>query len=245
MLDPIDLIEPRSAVSGARDVEIRDSQHLFLKQTDFVEQLRAWIAGHRHDWPVLATSIANKWLDEGLQDRGITRDLDWGLPVPDDIADGQLKGKVFYVWFDAPIEYIAASKEWADKNGLDDDAWRRWWIGDAARDVSYVEFMGKDNVPFHSHHLPRDDHGHRRAVAQGRPAEGVQLHQLRRRQVLDLGQARHLHGYGAGDPAGRLLALLPDGERAGELGQQFHLGPSGGRPSTRTWPTCWAISSTG
>ncbi len=150
VLDPVDLIDPRSAVSGAKDIEIRDSQHLFLKQSDFVDELRAWIASHKSEWPVLVTSIANKWLDEGLQDRGITRDLEWGFPVPDDIADGKLKGKVFYVWFDAPIEYIGATKEWSDKNGQGDDAWRRWWYGDAAKDVTYVEFMGKDNVPFHT-----------------------------------------------------------------------------------------------
>lgn len=95
------------------------------------------------------TSIAYKWLDEGLQDRGITRDLEWGFPVPDDIADGKLKGKVFYVWFDAPIEYIAATKEWADKNNKG-DAWRGWWFGEEAKDVTYWEFMGKDNVPFHT-----------------------------------------------------------------------------------------------
>jgi methionyl-tRNA synthetase len=150
VLDPIDLIDPRSAVSGAKDIEIRDSQHLFLKQSKFVDELRAWIASHRHDWPLLVSSIANKWLDEGLQDRGITRDLEWGFPVPDDIAEGALKGKVFYVWFDAPIEYIAASKEWADKNKLGDEAWRNWWYGVAATDVTYYEFMGKDNVPFHT-----------------------------------------------------------------------------------------------
>jgi methionyl-tRNA synthetase len=148
VLDPIDLIEPRSAVSGARDIEIRESRHLFLKQSGFVDELRAWIAGHKTDWPVLVTSIANKWLDEGLQDRGITRDLEWGFPVPDDIADGQLKGKVFYVWFDAPIEYIGATREWADKNKLTEDAWKSWWLD--SNDVAYWEFMGKDNVPFHT-----------------------------------------------------------------------------------------------
>ena len=153
VLDPIDLIDPRSAVSGAKDIEIRDSQHLFLKQSKFVDELRAWIASHKNDWPVIVTSIANKWLDEGLQDRGITRDLEWGVPVPDDIADGQLKGKVFYVWFDAPIEYIGATKEWADKNGKG-DAWRDWWYGEAAKDVTYCEFMGKDNVPFHTVGFP-------------------------------------------------------------------------------------------
>ena len=153
MLDPIDLIKPRSAVSGAADIEIRDSTHLFLKQSQFSDKLRTWIDSHKNDWPSLVTSIAYKWLDEGLQDRGITRDLEWGIPVPDDIADGQLKGKVFYVWFDAPIEYIAATKEWADKNNKG-DAWKDWWYGDKAKDVTYWEFMGKDNVPFHTVGFP-------------------------------------------------------------------------------------------
>ena len=112
-----------------------------------------------------------------MQDRGITRDLEWGIPVPDDIADGKLKGKVFYVWFDAPIEYIAATKEWADKNGKG-DAWKDWWYGDAAKDVTYWEFMGKDNVPFHTVGFPGHHHGLGRAVEAGGPAEGLQLAEL-------------------------------------------------------------------
>jgi methionyl-tRNA synthetase len=153
VLDPIDLINPRSALSGSADIEIRDSTHLFLKQSEFVPQLREWIAGHKADWSPLVTSIASKWLDEGLQDRGITRDVEWGVPVPDDIGDGKLKGKVFYVWFDAPIEYIGATKEWADANAKG-EAWRDWWYGDATKDVVYCQFMGKDNVPFHTVGFP-------------------------------------------------------------------------------------------
>ncbi len=153
VLDPTDLINPRSALSGSSEIEIRDSAHLFLKQSEFVDQLRSWIDGHEKDWPALVTSIARKWLDEGLKDRGITRDLEWGIPVPDDIGDGKLKGKVFYVWFDAPIEYIGATKEWADANGKG-DAWRNWWYGEAAKDVRYYEFMGKDNIPFHTVGFP-------------------------------------------------------------------------------------------
>ena len=151
VLDPTDLINPRSALSGSPDIEVRDSAHLFLKQSKFAGRLREWIDGKKDEWPALVTSIAYKWLDEGLQDRGITRDLNWGIPVPDDIAEGQLKGKVFYVWFDAPIEYIAATWEWANTNGKGDE-WRRWWYD--ARDVRYVEFMGKDNIPFHTVGFP-------------------------------------------------------------------------------------------
>ena len=153
VLDPVDLISPRSALSGSADIEIRDSTHLFLKQSAFVPRLRAWIEERKQDWSPLVVSIANKWLDEGLQDRGITRDVEWGVPVPDDIADGKLKGKVFYVWFDAPIEYIGATKEWADANDRG-EAWRDWWFGDAAKDVVYCQFMGKDNVPFHTVGFP-------------------------------------------------------------------------------------------
>src|SRR4051812_18924494 len=152
VLDPADLIEPRSAISGSSDLEIRESTHLFLKQSQFVPQLRQWI-GTKTDWPVLVTSIANKWLDEGLHDRGITRDVEWGVPVPDDIGDGQLKGKVFYVWFDAPIEYIGATWEWAEAKGKG-DAWKSWWFGDEAKNVTYYEFMGKDNIPFHTVGFP-------------------------------------------------------------------------------------------
>ncbi|MFL6689067.1 MAG: methionine--tRNA ligase [Alphaproteobacteria bacterium] len=152
VLDPADLIEPRSAISGSSDLEIRESTHLFLKQSQFVPQLRQWI-GTKTDWPVLVTSIANKWLDEGLHDRGITRDVEWGVPVPDDIGDGQLKGKVFYVWFDAPIEYIGATWEWAEAKGKG-DAWKSWWFGEEAKNVAYYQFMGKDNIPFHTVGFP-------------------------------------------------------------------------------------------
>jgi methionyl-tRNA synthetase len=154
VLDPTDLIDPRSALSGSKEIEIRDSAHLFLKQSSFVGPLRQWIDSHEHDWPSLVLSIARKWLDEGLNDRGITRDLEWGVPVPEDIGDGKLKGKVFYVWFDAPIEYIGATKELTDSKGLPDSAWQKWWRPNSQSDVTYIEFMAKDNVPFHTVGFP-------------------------------------------------------------------------------------------
>ncbi len=152
VLDPTDLINPHSALSGSSEIEIRDSAHLFLRQSAFVPRLREWIDTHAQDWSPLVLSIARKWLDEGLQDRGITRDLQWGVPVPDDIADGKLSGKVFYVWFDAPIEYIGATHEWANASG--DNQWKDWWFGASAQNVRYVQFMGKDNVPFHTVGFP-------------------------------------------------------------------------------------------
>ncbi|MEO1492600.1 MAG: methionine--tRNA ligase [Pseudomonadota bacterium] len=156
-LDPTDLINPRSAISGSTDLEVRETKHLYLRQSQMRDRLRDWI-DTRTDWPVLSTSIARKWLDDGdgLQDRGITRDLNWGVPVKRGDADWPgMEGKVFYVWFDAPIEYIAATAEWADANGKDDAAWQRWWREDlGATDVRYVQFMGKDNVPFHTLSFP-------------------------------------------------------------------------------------------
>ncbi|HMO07561.1 MAG TPA: methionine--tRNA ligase [Paracoccaceae bacterium] len=156
-LDPTDLINPRSAVSGSTDLELRETKHLYLRQRAMRERLRDWITS-RADWPVLTTSIALKWLDdgEGLQDRGITRDLHWGVPVKrGDAPWPGMEGKVFYVWFDAPIEYIAGTAEWADTHGLPEAAWRRWWRTDeGAEDVRYVQFMGKDNVPFHTLSFP-------------------------------------------------------------------------------------------
>ena len=151
-LDPTELIEPRSAVSGSTDLEIRDSKHIFLLQSRLSDRLREWIDS-RDDWPTLVTSIARKWLDEGLQDRGITRDLEWGVPVPPEDFPG-LEGKVFYVWFDAPIGYLAATKEWADLDPEHRD-WRSWWrLDEGAEDVTYTEFMGKDNIPFHTLSFP-------------------------------------------------------------------------------------------
>jgi methionyl-tRNA synthetase len=156
-LDPTDLLSPRSAISGSTDLEVRETKHLYLCQSQMRDRLGEWI-GTKTDWPVLATSIARKWLNDGdgLQDRGITRDLDWGIPVKKGDADWPgMEGKVFYVWFDAPIAYIAATAEWADATGQDDAAWQRWWRDDmGAGDVRYVEFMAKDNIPFHTLSFP-------------------------------------------------------------------------------------------
>jgi methionyl-tRNA synthetase len=145
-LDPVDLIDPHSALSGGRRLEVRPSRHLFLRQSVLVGEIEAWIA-NRSGWPPLATSIAWKWLNEGIKDRCITRDLTWGVPVP----KPGYEGKVFYVWFDAPIAYIAATKEWADTAPRHRD-WRSWWW--EPRYVSYIQFLGKDNVPFHAVTFP-------------------------------------------------------------------------------------------
>ncbi|OOY15294.1 methionine--tRNA ligase [Thioclava sp. DLFJ4-1] len=153
-LDPVDLINPHSTISGSTDLEMRETKHLFLRQSAMKNRLDAWIDS-KSDWPVLTTSIAKKWLHDGdgLQDRGITRDLSWGVPAQFEGAPWSgMDGKVFYVWFDAPIEYIAATEEWTEKTGGD---WERWWRTDkGAEDVTYTQFMGKDNVPFHTLSFP-------------------------------------------------------------------------------------------
>ena len=146
VLDPTDLLDSRSAVSGSTDLEVVETRHLFLLQSKLADRLEQWI-GSRQGWPVLVTSIARKWLNEGLHDRGITRDLSWGVPVD----RSGFEDKVFYVWFDAPIEYIAATWEWADEMPEERD-WKSWWY--EADDVRYVQFMAKDNIPFHTISFP-------------------------------------------------------------------------------------------
>ena len=155
LLDPTDLIEPYSAISGSRDIEVRDTRHLYLLQTELQSRIRAWVES-KPEWPQLTRSIALKHLDEGLIDRGITRDLSWGIPVTKGgFPRPGFEDKVFYVWFDAPIEYIAATEERAQALGLGDAAWESWWRTDkGAADVRYVQVMGKDNVAFHTVSFP-------------------------------------------------------------------------------------------
>lgn len=147
VLDPTDLKNPCSAVSGSDKLEIKDSKHLFLKLPMLEKELEKFIDEHEAEWPIVVTSIARKWLKEGLRERCITRDLKWGIPVPCEGYDG----KVFYVWFDAPIEYIGATAEWADKDPLKRN-YKDWWYD--TKDVRYVEFMAKDNIPFHTIMFP-------------------------------------------------------------------------------------------
>ncbi|MGW2093318.1 methionine--tRNA ligase [Promicromonospora sukumoe] len=154
VLDPTDLIDPRSAISGSTDLEVRETTHLFLLQSKLQDEVEAWIDGNSKDWPLLSTSIARKWLSEGLHDRAITRDLEWGVPVPADTwPELAAEGKVFYVWFDAPIEYIGSTQEWADATPAGETRdWKSWWY--EADDVRYTQFMAKDNVPFHTVMFP-------------------------------------------------------------------------------------------
>ena len=156
-LEPIDLINPQSAISGSKNLVIRETKHLYLKQSLMKGTLEKWIDS-KDNWPVLTTSIAKKWLNDGdgLKDRGITRDLSWGVPVQNgrDSWPG-LENKVFYVWFDAPIGYIAATAEWEKENNIDAGTWETWWkLDKGAEDVTYFQFMAKDNIPFHTLSFP-------------------------------------------------------------------------------------------
>lgn len=153
LLDPTQLIKPRSKVSGSTNLEVRDTKHLYLLQSKMQQSIKEWMDKTSQNWPSLARSIGYKWLDEGLEDRSITRDLSWGIKV---MQDGRIRpgfeDKVFYVWFDAPIEYIGSTVEWAEATGHN---WERWWRTDkGAQDVTYVQFMGKDNVAFHAVNFP-------------------------------------------------------------------------------------------
>ncbi len=147
VLDPTELINPRSTISGSTNLEVRETKHLFLNLPKLEKQLAEWVKSKEPFWPDVAYSIAQKWLKEGLRPRCITRDLKWGFPVP----KKGFEDKVFYVWFDAPIGYLGITKQWADEKPGERN-WKDWWLN--AKDVYYVQFMGKDNVPFHSISFP-------------------------------------------------------------------------------------------
>ena len=147
VLEPTELINARSTISGSTNLEVRETKHLFLNLPKIENKLVEWLKTKEAFWPDVAYSIAKKWVKEGLQPRCITRDLKWGFPV----NKPGYEDKVFYVWFDAPIGYIGITKQWSDEKPNERN-WKDWWLN--AKDVHYVEFMGKDNVPYHSITFP-------------------------------------------------------------------------------------------
>ncbi|MBP5215542.1 MAG: methionine--tRNA ligase [Alphaproteobacteria bacterium] len=147
VLEPTELINARSTISGSNNLEVRETKHLFLNLPKIEDKLVEWLKTKEAFWPDVAYSIAKKWVKEGLQPRCITRDLKWGFQV----NKPGYEDKVFYVWFDAPIGYIGITKQWSDEKPQERD-WKAWWLD--AKDVRYVEFMGKDNVPYHSITFP-------------------------------------------------------------------------------------------
>ena len=134
-----DLISPKSAISGATPA-LKETKHWFLPLDKHEDFLKEWILeGHKHDWKPNVYGQVKSWIDDGLRPRAVTRDLDWGIPVP--VEGGE--GKVLYVWFDAPIGYISSTKEWAEREGID---WEPYWKDE---DTKLVHFIGKDNIVFH------------------------------------------------------------------------------------------------
>jgi len=140
-LDPEELVDPRSKITGSTP-ELRATEHFYLRLSDFTEPLGEWLDS-REGWRRHVLNFSKGWVEEGLQDRAITRDLDWGIELPvDDLGPG----KRIYVWFEAVIGYLSAAKEWAQQRG-EPEAWRDWWEDPEARTVY---FIGKDNIPFHT-----------------------------------------------------------------------------------------------
>ena len=140
-LSPEQLINPRSTLSGDAPIK-KSTTHWYLPLDQHEEFLRKWILeDHQQDWRSTVLGQCKSWIDLGLQPRAVTRDLDWGVALPDDVPGG--KGKVLYVWFDAPIGYISATKQWALDHQKD---WKPYWYAD---DTKLVHFVGKDNIVFH------------------------------------------------------------------------------------------------
>jgi len=138
-LNATELINPKSTLSGAEPI-LKETKHWFLPLDQYEDFMKEWvIEGHKDDWKPNVYGQVKSWVDEGLRPRAVTRDLDWGIPVPVEGADG----KVLYVWFDAPIGYISSTKEWAAKNKKD---WEPYWKDE---ETSLVHFIGKDNIVFH------------------------------------------------------------------------------------------------
>jgi methionyl-tRNA synthetase len=138
-LNATDLINPKSTITGTTPI-LKSTKHWFLPLDQYDAFLREWIIeGHKNDWKPNVYGQVKSWLDDGLKPRAVTRDLDWGIPVPVEGAEG----KVLYVWFDAPIGYISSTKEWAQREGKD---WEPYW---KSEDTKLVHFIGKDNIVFH------------------------------------------------------------------------------------------------
>jgi methionyl-tRNA synthetase len=134
-----DLINPKSAITG-NVPSLKETKHWYLPLNEYQDWLNDWIVkGHKTDWKTNVLGQVKSWIDDGLKPRAVTRDLDWGIPVPLPGAEG----KVLYVWFDAPIGYISSTKEWANRVGKD---WEPYWKD---KETSLVHFIGKDNIVFH------------------------------------------------------------------------------------------------
>lgn len=137
-LSPAELKNPRSMLSGAAPV-MKETKHWYLPLDKYEPWLRSWILQSHKEWKSNVYGQCKSWIDQGLQPRAVTRDLEWGVPVPAENAEG----KVLYVWYDAPIGYISATREWAEAKGA---SWEHWWKDPQTR---LLHFIGKDNIVFH------------------------------------------------------------------------------------------------
>lgn len=147
--DPKDLINPRAKIDGS-PITFRDTEHFFLDLAKLEPDLRAWLEStDRSYWRANTVQFTTNWLREGLRGRAITRDLEWGVPVP--VDDPEFNDKRIYVWFDAVIGYWSASVEWAARAGQP-EAWKDWWVcnADGSSPAKSYYFLGKDNIPFHT-----------------------------------------------------------------------------------------------
>ena len=146
-LSPLELIDPKSKLSDATP-ELRETLHWYFPLGRFQKQLEAFVESHSGDWRQNVVNYSRTWLNQGLADRAITRDLSWGISLPLDSEEA--KGKVLYVWFDAVLGYISFTREWAERQG-DAELWKRYWQDP---DTRIVHFIGKDNVVFHTLMFP-------------------------------------------------------------------------------------------
>ena len=149
-LEPEQLIDPHSVTDGA-PITLKETTHWFLPLGKLQEWLQPWVESHP-EWRENVLNYCRGWFNQGLTNRAVTRDLSWGVPVP--LPDHE--GKVLYVWFDAPVGYISATREWAEERG-DPEAWKTWWQDESTR---LVHFIGKDNIVFHAILFPAMLHAH-------------------------------------------------------------------------------------
>lgn len=184
LLNPLELINPRCKLDNAQPVP-KNSTHIYLKLDDLEPELKEWVvkASEEGNWSKNSKTITNSWLKQGLEPRGITRDLVWGTPVPLE----KFKDKVLYVWFDATIGYVSITANYFKDRG-NTDAWKQWWRN--PENVDLYQFMGKDNVPFHTVVFP--------ATQIGTRYDWTKLHHLNTTEYLQYEDGKFSKSRGVG-----------------------------------------------
>ena len=196
LLDPIELKEPKCHTCGSTP-EVRETKHLYIDLPALSDKLNAWVekASVEGRWADNAINMTKAWIRDGLQERGITRDLKWGIPVP----KAGYEDKVFYVWFNAPIGYLSITKQLADeliKEGKQSFDWKSWWIPSESEEakgkgkVDLFQFIGKDNIPFHTVIFP--------CTLLGSPHEWTKLHHMSSTEYLNYEDGKFSKSRGVG-----------------------------------------------